>query len=507
MNYQLDIKTLKYLIFSAIILLPVIAFPISSDLSVFMHGGMTIANGGELYKDFFDIKPPLIYYIFAALNYLFGDNVLVFRVFDFLYQMGFLFLCTILFSKLRIKQTVIRAFLILLPLSYTILNYRDTLQVESLAFIPMLIYFYYLMNEEQNSKSLVIMGLMLGISISLKYTLGIIFIASIPIFLSKYENRYKAIVLLIIQLIIGVFVLFLTISPVILQGNIDGLMATNKYLAAYSKYPPIGAELFREMLKTLAYSLGNFVTVTYLFFFLLASIFCIKKDKIEIIKYSLLLCFLLFFSVIIERKANIYHLSRLYPFLILVVSYGLIYFLKNFKFGKNIQSLVFILIFIFFSPLLRFINTYKIAFDRVFNYESYVNHYTEDNTFNLLDNHLKIADYINKLNDDKFLLINTGGNQAIHYLDFKYKYKFPHSAFHLSPIAPELYKKAFEMDLHDADIVAIDSSDSIYMIFLSEGSSYDLFFKNQEYKDYLERNFSLDTVLLERYFIYKRNKI
>lgn len=373
MNYQPDIKTLKYLLFSAIILLPIIAFPISSDLSVFMHGGLAIANGGELYKDFFDIKPPIIYYIFAGLNYLFGDNVLVYRIFDFMYQMVFLFLCTILFSKLKVKQNIIRAFLILLPISYTILNYRDTLQVESLAFVPMLIYFYYLMKEKLNAKSIILLGLTLGISISLKYTLGIIFIASIPIFLNKSENRVRAIILLLTQLIIGVFVLLLTISPVIVQGNIGGLMATNKYLAEYSKYPPIGAELFREMLKSLAYSLGNFVTVTYLFFFLLASIFCIKKDKREVLKYSIIICFLLFISVLIERKANIYHLSRLYPFLILVVSYGFVYFFKHFKFRKNIQSLAFILIFLILSPFLRLINTYKIAYDRVFNYEEYVN--------------------------------------------------------------------------------------------------------------------------------------
>ena len=84
---DIDKSIWKYLVFSAVLLLPTLAFPISSDLSVFMHGGMVIADGGSLFKDFFDIKPPLIYYIFAGINLIFGDNVLAFRGFDFVYQL------------------------------------------------------------------------------------------------------------------------------------------------------------------------------------------------------------------------------------------------------------------------------------------------------------------------------------------------------------------------------------------------------------------------------------
>jgi hypothetical protein len=142
----------------------------------------------------------------------------------------------------------------------------------------------------------------------------------------------------------------------------------------------------------------------------------------------------------------------------------------------------------------------------VFNYESYVSYYTNDKPFTILGQHIAIADYINKKGDEKFLFMNTGGNQTVHYLNFDYKYKFPHSAFHLSPKAPMSYKKAFEEDLHDANIIAIDSSDDIFMIFLSEGSSYDLFFAEQTYKDYIGQNFILDTILMDRYFIYERIK-
>ncbi|PKL80840.1 MAG: hypothetical protein CVV25_02685 [Ignavibacteriae bacterium HGW-Ignavibacteriae-4] len=500
----IDKPLIKYFIIAFVILFPTLAFPLSSDLSVFMHGGNIIANGGGLFSDFFDIKPPLIYYLFAGINSIFGDNVVAFRIFDLLYQLTFLIITSYLLTKLEIQTKVIKAFLILFPLSYTILNYRDIFQTESLAFIPLILYFYYMIKNENTYKQHIIMGLTLGIAIAFKYTLGIVFVGYLIYFFkeSKIRNYTKPIV----QLAIAFFIVFLSFLPVILSGNLSGFIDTNVYLAEYAKYPPIGIELAKQMIEILTYNFGTLISVSYLFLFLIASIFY-KNGKYQIIKkYLLLFCFLLFISVLIERKINMYHIIRLYPYMMILVSIGFIILFERFRFGKNLQTLVIVSMFLILSPLLRFVNTYKIAYDRVFNYESYVSYYTNDKPFTILGQHIAIADYINKKGDEKFLFMNTGGNQTVHYLNFDYKYKFPHSAFHLSPKAPMSYKKAFEEDLHDANIIAIDSSDDIFMIFLSEGSSYDLFFAEQTYKDYIGQNFILDTILMDRYFIYERIK-
>ena len=499
---SIDRSLFKYFIIAFIILLPTLAFPISSDLSVFMHGGSIIANGGGLYNDFFDIKPPLIYYLFAGINSIFGDNVVAFRIFDLLYQLTFLIITSYLLTKLEIKSKVIKAFLVLFPLSYTILNYRDIFQTESLAFIPLILYFYYMIKNENTYKQHIIMGVTLGIAIAFKYTLGIVFVGYLIYFFkeSKIRNYTKPIV----QLAIAFFIVFLSFLPVILSGNLSGFIDTNVYLAEYAKYPPIGIELAKQMIEILTYNFGTMVSVSYLFLFLVATL-NFKDEKYQTIKkYLLLFCFLLFISVLIERKINMYHIVRLYPYMMILVSIGFIILIERFRFGKNLQTLVIVSMFLILSPLLRFVNTYKIAYDRVFNYESYVSYYTNDKPFTILGQHIAIADYINKKGDEKFLFMNTGGNQTVHYLNFDYKYKFPHSAFHLSPKAPMSYKKAFEEDLHDANIIAIDSSDDIFMIFLSEGSSYDLFFGEEKYKEYIEQNFNLDTILMDRYFIYER---
>lgn len=490
-----------YLVISAILLLPTLAFPISSDMSVFMHGGSLIADGGVLFKDFFDIKPPLIYYIFAFIDLLFGNNVVAFRLFEFAYQLTFLGLSIFLFRKLKMKDMVIKSYLILFPIAYTVLNYRDTFQTESLAFIPMLLYFYLIVNGRKSAKQTLYMGLALGVLISLKYTLGIVYLISIYSVLANGVKK-EEILRLVYQLLIAFIVLFITLSPTLFGSGIDGFLATNSYLSEYAKYPPWGTELLKSILKKLASFTGEIVSISFVFFAVLALV----KSKIDrkIITYSALLIAILFLSVLIEKKINMYHITRFYPLLILLVSYGFYHFLKNFEFKKNIVTSFFIVVFIVFSPFLRLVNTYKIALNRVVNYGSYVDYYTRPGSFNLLGHHLELAEYINKTGSEKFLFLNTGGNQTIHYLDSDYKYKFPHSAFHLSPIAPEYYVHSFDEDLYDANTLAIDSKDSIYMIFLREGSSYDVMY--EEYSDYLSNNFRQDTVLLDRYHILRRKQ-
>lgn len=488
-----------YLVISAVLLLPTIAFPISSDMSVFMHGGSVIADGGILFKDFFDIKPPLIYYIFALIDLLFGNNVIAFRLFDFVYQLTFLAVCISLFQKLNIKDTVIKAYLLLFPIAYTVLNYRDTFQTETLAFLPLVLYFYCLVNNEKNTKKTLYLGLALGVLISLKYTMGIVFLVCIY---TELRNGFslKSIQRLAYQLSVAIFILFLSLAPTIFGSGLDGFIATNSYLSEYAKYPPWGASLLKTILKKLASFTGEIISISIVFFAVLGLV----KSKIDrnIIKYATLFLVVLFLSVLIEKKVNMYHLARFYPMLILLVSYGIFYFASNFKFKKNLASIFFIVVFIVFSPFLRLVNTYKIAYNRVANFDSYVEYYTRPGSFNLLGHHLDLADYINHTGSEKFLFLNTGGNQTIHYLDSDYKYKFPHSAFHLSPIAPQYFTDSFEQDLISANTLAIDSKDSIYMIFLRKGSSHDIM--NEKYSNYLRENFELDTVILDRYHIYRR---
>lgn len=55
-------------------------FELSQDSAMFQHGGWYVTQGATPYVDFFDVKPPLIYAVTAALALLSGGNMAVLHV-------------------------------------------------------------------------------------------------------------------------------------------------------------------------------------------------------------------------------------------------------------------------------------------------------------------------------------------------------------------------------------------------------------------------------------------
>ena len=56
-------------------LLPTLWFPLNRDQATFALGGQTAARGAALYRDFWDIKPPAIYWVYALPARFFGDHL------------------------------------------------------------------------------------------------------------------------------------------------------------------------------------------------------------------------------------------------------------------------------------------------------------------------------------------------------------------------------------------------------------------------------------------------
>ena len=60
---------------ATLLVLKIIVRPLSQDEGVFLTIGQNIAKGYSPYKDFFDHKPPGIYFLFAFSYYFFGNNL------------------------------------------------------------------------------------------------------------------------------------------------------------------------------------------------------------------------------------------------------------------------------------------------------------------------------------------------------------------------------------------------------------------------------------------------
>src|ERR1700694_5457281 len=64
--------------------LPTIVIPLGTDEVLFALGARTIIHGHQLYRDFWDIKPPLIYLLYALPLSIAGLHMQAVRVFDLL---------------------------------------------------------------------------------------------------------------------------------------------------------------------------------------------------------------------------------------------------------------------------------------------------------------------------------------------------------------------------------------------------------------------------------------
>lgn len=65
-----------------------LARPMEVDQGVFVWAGDVIRHGGLMYRDAWDVKGPLVYYLAAAAEFVFGHHFWAFRVLDVLWQLA-----------------------------------------------------------------------------------------------------------------------------------------------------------------------------------------------------------------------------------------------------------------------------------------------------------------------------------------------------------------------------------------------------------------------------------
>ena len=107
------------------------------DVSLFLCGGRTIADDGIIYKDFIDLKPPLIYYIYSIIYTIFGWGEHSVRIFDYLYQIIFIFsLYYVILKTINIRKIAITA-VIIYSIIYTSIGPGATFQAEGMALLPL----------------------------------------------------------------------------------------------------------------------------------------------------------------------------------------------------------------------------------------------------------------------------------------------------------------------------------------------------------------------------------
>ena len=71
---------------SCLILAPTLIYPYGRDQWIFGYAGHAVLGGGVPFRDFWDPKPPALYYVYALAELLFGYSMASIRVLDLLWQ-------------------------------------------------------------------------------------------------------------------------------------------------------------------------------------------------------------------------------------------------------------------------------------------------------------------------------------------------------------------------------------------------------------------------------------
>ncbi len=500
----------------SVILIPIILFPLSGDLSVMFLGGKSIANGGKIYVDFIDIKQPLIYYFFALSNLLFGDSEIAPRILDYIIQLSTAIVTFFVVKNITTKSTI--AFLSSLTyiIIYISLNFSNTAQCESYAGIILILLMLLLMKEETKIKDYFIIGAILGILAGLKITFLMI-LFGLPLFTitNDYKPSSKTFLKLLLFLFGLITLLFLTHLPLTDSHIYSGFKDALAFLTFYSDFPPIDAEFIRESLKKTAIFFGD----NYSIFLFFGTVWALKlnlTDKFEpktkkLLNIAFIFTIFLLISVAVERKLMVYHFSRFLLPLSIISSFGIYSFYQIFieKFKNNgllprFILLVIALFFLMFSPLPRYFNILAMSNYYFFNEKSYNLMFSDENSSS--NNRIEQLEVINNLKNinksDFVLVINSGGNIINHKLDCRVT-SFGHSCFYLSVLKIDNWRKKFYDELYKADWLVIQKNDRHYFMTRTNLSSYELIMNEHVFADLIRKKFGFKNEL-KNYIILKK---
>jgi len=314
-----------------LLLLPVLFFPFGEDHFVFLRGGQVLLDGGLIYVDFYDVKPPLIFYLYAAAASVFGASEFGVRLFDFLWQGATL--ASILYVVRSVTAEEKFAFYAagIYALTYTTLNVPMTMQCESFAALTIPWVIYLQLHGTPSRSRTILQGAALALATALKYPLGILLPAIMLYELFVRELPWKQ--LLNRWLLRGAgYVLFLAVFlfPFFHPEVLNGYRRISEYLIFYASNPPLSFAFVRDGIKNIAGYFGDHYSLALLACIGSACLYAASRASSEgknnrinrLLGLLTVMSIFLLLSVIVERKFMPYHFSRMYVPLAVIAGIG-----------------------------------------------------------------------------------------------------------------------------------------------------------------------------------------
>jgi hypothetical protein len=298
--------------------------PLGNDLVVFDLGGRLIVDHGAVpYRDFIDMKQPLIYYLYGMASFLFGQHEVAIRIFDLIYH-GAAF---VLFYRLLKNVGYDKSIAITSVLCYAV-YYGGSIgsaTAEPFAFLPQIVIAGLLLQSAQDDKSRPffaggVIAIMLMILTLLKATFiiaaGPILIFGLLFIPLKRNIRLILAMTLTFAVLLGSY--FVWLSSV---GAMRGTLQVMSWLNGYASIVPL---ISVQTFKTFYYKIlpSQFLLTfapTFVMLLLVAIIrrppaSPFKTDQTPLSLFRFLCLLSIVFGIVgiaFERKGFNYHFTRI----------------------------------------------------------------------------------------------------------------------------------------------------------------------------------------------------
>lgn len=323
---------------TAAFIVPTIPLPLGPDSSMFFVSAQKILHEGAVhYRDIVDVKPPLIYYLYA-FALLFGESSYSIRILDVLIQLATCAGIALLVRRAQGSDAWAAAAAMTYGALYGSLGYTYTMQVESYLG-PVLIGIAWMVLVRRSRIAFFAAGALAGVAMLLKFPIAIVLGCIVLCELTITRDSLRRSTLHIALACAGFALVVALLALYLVAGDaLVGFAQMNQYIAGYVQTNGRGvasfaAELVRDVPEKIMIGLSATVVVAILAAvpFALRSRSPRHRDDraIELLQFMLLAIALLTVSLIIEGKYYPYQIGRLHACGAIVSSYAIAKFLRH----------------------------------------------------------------------------------------------------------------------------------------------------------------------------------
>lgn len=442
--------------------LPSLMAPMDMDGALFYISGLKILHGQIPYRDFLDLKPPGIYYIYAAAIALFGEHGWAIRLLDFLVQIGTV---ALLVTMIR-RTTRSDRWALLSGVMYALLYFSQLFiymaQVECFA-NPLHIGILWLLLKPRTPRNTLAIGLLIGCLFLLKTSFIAVAGVAVVAYLSEVEGGWKARLQWIALTAAGVAAGGVAlVAYLLLAGNFSDYLAMQAFVKGYASIQwahPL--QLVQSGIREIPWYFSNTYSILFslLTFAGIAAVIARRpampsaipqpdQNSLRLLRYSTLIFLALLATIIVEAKYLSWHFCRLFAPGMILAGWGGAIVLRRLSAARRtavdwgIAGVIAALLLVF-SPITRYLyhnhgnyifaTNGEAAFDQFIQADSISYRYAE---------YRAIGEYIqqHRTDGDHLFAASGAGAMAHFYAKDLPETKFYHTCFLIAPYTPQQWR-------------------------------------------------------------------